>query len=111
MYSPSYLPILASGRFFPFEISVPLDSPLVMSHPYHIDTIVAENMDAIFDEYLTAGLIQHSTSPYVIPVVISPKKCGGIRLTTNYKKLNIINILGQLPFPCVYEVLEKLEIG
>ena len=83
-----------------------------MSHTYDIYTIVAENMDAILDEYLTAGLIQHSTSPYVSPVIISPKKCGGIRLVnTNYKKLNIINILGQLPFPFVYEVLNKLESG
>ena len=68
-------------------------------------------MDAILDEYLAAGLIQHSTSPYASPVVIIPKKSGGIRLTINYKKLNNISVLGQLPVPRVDEVLDKLGRG
>ena len=67
-------------------------------------------MNMILDEYLAAGLIQHSTSPYASPVVI-PNKSGGIRLRINYKKLNNFGILGQLPIPCIDEVLDKLCSG
>ena len=41
----------------------------------------------MLDEYLAAGLTQHSTSPYASLVVIIPKKSGGTRLTINCKKL------------------------
>ena len=68
-------------------------------------------MDTILDEYLAAGPTQHSTSPYSSPVVIIPTKSGGIRLTINYKKLNNISILGQLPIPRVDEILDKLGTG
>ena len=64
------------------------------SRPYRMNPPVAKQMDTILDEYLAADLIQHSTSPYASPVVIIPKKSGGIRLTVNYKKFNNINILG-----------------
>ena len=68
-------------------------------------------MDTILNEYLAAGLIQHSTSRYASPVVIIPKKSGGIRLSINSKKLNDISILGQLSIPRVNDFLDKLGRG
>ncbi|CAN0452351.1 unnamed protein product [Laminaria digitata] len=32
-------------------------------------------------------------------MVAIPKKDGGVRVTINYKKLNAISTLGQLPIP------------
>ena len=49
-----------------------------------------------------AGLTQHSTSPWASPVVVIPKKYGGIRITVNYKKLNKLSILGQFRIPLVH---------
>ena len=72
---------------------------------------VAKQMDTMLDEYIAADLIQHSTSPYASPVVIIPKKAGGIRLTINCKKLNNISILRQLPIPGVDGILDKLGRG
>ena len=40
-----------------------------------------------------------------------PKKDGGVRKTINYKKLNAISSLGQLPIPRVDEVLDSLGKG
>ena len=45
------------------------------------------------------------------PVVVIPKKSGDIRITVNYKKLNKLSILGQLPIPRVDEVLDRLSTG
>ena len=69
----------------PFEISVPPDSPRLTSRPYRVNPLVPKQMHTILDVYLAAGLLQHSTSPYASPVVIMPKKSGGIRLTISYK--------------------------
>ena len=104
-------PDFGSCSLLPFEISVSPDSPTVTSHPYPENPFVANQMDTILDEYLAAGLIQHFTLPYASPVVIIPKKSGGNRLTINYKKLENISILSQLPIPRVDEILDKLGTG
>ena len=100
-----------SCSLIPFKISVPPDSAPVTSRPYRINPILAKKADAVLDQYLAAGLIQHSTSPYSSPMVAIPKKDGGVRITINYKKLNAISSLGQLPIPRVDEVLDSLGKG
>ena len=60
---------------------------------------MAEDMEATLGQYLAAGLIQHSTSPYSSPLVVIPKKSGDVRTTVNYNKLNQISSLSQLPIP------------
>lgn len=100
---------LGSCSLLPFKITVPPDSAPVTSKPYRMNPLVAKRVDAVLDEYLAAGLIQHSNSPYSSPIVVIPKKSGGIRITINYRKLHRISSLGQLPIPRVEEVLTKLN--
>ena len=95
----------------PFKIIVPPHSEPVTSRPYRINPTLAKKADAVLDQYLAAGLIQHSTSPYSSPMVAIPEKDGGVRITINYKKLNAISSLGQLPIPRVDEVLDSLGKG
>ena len=56
-------------------------------------------------------MIQHSTSPYSSPLVVIPKKSGGIRITVDSKKLNKISSLRQLLIPRVDQVLDSLGKG
>ena len=72
---------------------------------------MAKEVDATLNQYLAAGLIQHSTSQYTCPLVVIPKKSGGVRITVNYKKLNKISSLSQLPIPCMAQVLDSLGKG
>ena len=74
----------------PFEIFVPEGSAPVIFRPHRINPTLAKEVDAILNQYLAAGLIQHSTSPYSSPLVVIPKKSGGVWITVNYKKLNKI---------------------
>ena len=74
-----------------FNISVPEGSAPVTSRPHRINPILAKEVDATLNQYLAAGLIQHSTSPYSSPLVVIPKKCGGVSITVNCKKLNQIS--------------------
>ena len=43
--------------------------------------------------------------------MVIPKKSGGVRITVNYKKLNQISKLSQLPIPRVDQVLDSLDSG
>ena len=95
----------------PFEISVPEGSKPITSRPHRIDPILAKDVDATLNQYLAAGLIQHSISPYSSPLVVVPTKSGGLRIPVNCKKLNDISRLSQLPFPRVDHVLDSLGKG
>ena len=72
---------------------------------------MAKEVDVTLNQYLAVGLIQHSTSPYSNPLVVILKKSGGVRITVNYKKLNKISSLSQLPIPRVDQVLDSLGNG
>ena len=69
---------------------------------------MAKEVEATLNQCLAAGVIQHSTSPYSSPLVVIPKKYGGVRITVNYKELNQISSLSQLPIPHVDQVLDSL---
>ena len=100
----------SSCSLMPFKITVPPHSEPVTFRRYRINHN-ARNSHTVLDQYLAATLIQHSTSPYSSLMVAIPKKDGGIRITINYKKLNAISSLGQLPIPRVDEVLDSLGKG
>ena len=94
-----------------FEISVPGGSGPVTSRPHRINPILAKEVDATLNQYLAAGLFQHSTSPYSSPLVVVPQNSGGFRITVNYKKLIDISRLSQLPIPRVDQVLDSSDEG
>ena len=100
-----------SCSLMPFEISVPEGSAPVTSRPHRINVILAKEMEATLNQYLAAGLIQHSSSPYSSPLVVIPKTSLGVRIAVNYKKLNKISKLSQLPIPRVDQVLDSLGSG
>ena len=100
-----------SCSLVPFEISVPAGSAPDTSRPHRIKPILAKEVDATLNRYLAAGLIQHSTSPYSSPLVVIPKKSGGVRITVNSKKLKRIRKFSQMPIPRVDKVLDSLGSG
>ena len=102
---------IGSCSLFPNKLTVPTGSAPVTSRPYRVSPPIAKQVDAILDQYLAAGLIQHSTSPYSSPLVVIPKKSGGVRITVNYRKLNILWELSQLPIPREDDTLDELLHG
>ena len=100
-----------SCSLMPFEISVPEGSPPVTSRSHRMHPVLAKEVDATVSQYLAAGLVQHSTSPYSRPLVDIPKKSGSVRITVNCKKHNRISKFNQLPTPRVNQVLDTLGSG
>ena len=83
----------------------------IQSRPYRLNPVLSKQVDAILDSYLAAGLIQHSTSPWLSPLVCVPKKSSSIRTTVNYQKLNKVTEISQIAIPRVDEVLDTLGGG
>lgn len=81
------------------------------SRPYRINPIIAKQADAVLDQYLVAGLIQHSTSPCAM--VATPKKDRKVRKTLNYKKLNAISrvdeVLDSLGKGCIFSLFDLVS--
>ena len=100
-----------SCNIMPFTLSVPAGTKPVASRPYRINPLMQKKVDAVLDQYLAAGLIQHSTSPWASPLVVIPKKDGSVRITVNYKRLNALVDLDGQPLPRVDGILDSLYTG
>ena len=72
-----------SWSLMPFEISVPEGSALAISRSHRLNLILTKEVDATLNHYLASGLIQHSISLYLSPLVVIPKKSGGVKITVN----------------------------
>ncbi|CAM9890096.1 unnamed protein product [Sphacelaria rigidula] len=79
--------------------------------PYRTNPLIAGKIQAVLDEYLSAGLIRHSTSPWAFPLVVVQKKNGKIRLTVNYQRLNAVNKIARLPLPHIDKIIDSLGGG
>ena len=57
----------------------------VTSRPHRINPILAKEVDATLNQYaaINSGLTQRSTSPCSSPMVVIPKRSGGVRITVN----------------------------
>ncbi|CAF4668080.1 unnamed protein product, partial [Rotaria sp. Silwood2] len=70
-----------------------------------------EAMYSIIHEFLQAGLITESHSPYAAPAILVTKKDGSYRFVVDYKKLNLITIKDSSPLPNMEESIRKLGQG
>ncbi len=70
-----------------------------------------EYLFKIIQEFLHAGLISESHSPYAAPAFLVKKKDSSFRLVVDYKKLNAITIKDSSPLPNMEDTLRKLGPG
>jgi len=63
----------------------------------------------ILQNWLDAGIIKHSDSPYASQIVLVHKKSGDVRICIDYRALNIKTIKDAFPLPKIEECLESLS--
>ena len=76
--------------------------PLRLSHQER--QVVNQEVQKMLD----AGIIRPSKSPWASPVVLVPKKDGGIRFTTDFRRLNAVTKRDFYPLPNITAILDDL---
>ncbi len=76
--------------------------PSRLAHAYR-DTVKKE-----LQEMLDAGIIEPSRSEWASPIVVVPKKDGGIRLCVDYRRLNSVTSGDAYPMPRIDELVDRL---
>ena len=89
------------------EIKLTDDTP-IKCKPYRIPYYINEQVNDIINEWLEAGIIRPSKSPYNFPLVVAPKKDGSLRVAVDYRKLNEKTIRDEFPLPHCDQILARL---
>jgi len=61
------------------------------------------------DMMLKTGVIRPSRSPWAAPVVLAPKKDGGVRFCIDYRELNKITKKDVYPLPRIDDTVDALN--
>jgi hypothetical protein len=88
--------------------TVPHSPPACKPYPQP-DTV--EIMYNMIQEFLNAGLVTESHSPYAAPAFLVKKHDGTHRFVVDYKKLNLITIKDSSPLPNMEDTIRKLGEG
>ena len=93
---------------FQLDIKLTDETPFGQAYRKIPGTLYNEVKNHIND-LLANGWIRHSYSPYSSPIVCVRKKCGGLRMCVDFRKLNSKTIPDMQPIPRVQDILDRLH--
>ena len=83
--------------------------PPISVPPYRATPQMQDEANKIVHEMIADGLVSHSTSPYSAPVLLVPKKLGGWRFVTDFRKVNARCERVVYPLPRIEDALRQLK--
>ncbi|GBG69928.1 hypothetical protein CBR_g4754 [Chara braunii] len=84
------------------------DHPPISCAPYRYSPAQRAAASQRIKEFEANGWIEPAIGPWSFPVVIVPKKAGGIQICIDYRKLNDITIKDVYPLPRIDELLDAI---
>ncbi|RXN24948.1 hypothetical protein ROHU_005997 [Labeo rohita] len=84
------------------------DSTPIRQKPYRVPERMVEQLKTEIETMLEMGIIEPSTSEWSSPILLVPKKDGGIGFCTDFRKLNSISCFDSYPMPRIDELIERL---
>ncbi|XP_036346322.1 uncharacterized protein LOC118755602 [Rhagoletis pomonella] len=81
----------------------------ISSHPYRISPAMKNKLKIELEDMLKKGIIEESKSPWSFPVVLIPKKDGGVRFCVDYRRLNAITTTDTYPLPRMDDLLHAAK--
>ncbi|GBG61542.1 hypothetical protein CBR_g22339 [Chara braunii] len=84
------------------------EHPPISCAPYRYSPAQRAAAFQRINEFEANGWIEPAIGPWSFPVVIVPKKAGGIRICIDYRKLNDITIKDVYPLPHIDELLDVI---
>ena len=85
------------------------DSPPKASRAYQANPQKNKEINDIVQELLDCGHVSPSMSPWASPVLLVPKKCGGLRFCIDYRKLNAVTKKDAFPLPRISSILDRMN--
>ena len=80
----------------------------IKQRPYRVPHALQGECNRQVDEWLKHGIIQHSASPWLSPLLLVKKKGGEWRICVDYRKINAITNKDNYPLPLIDEMFDKL---
>lgn len=84
------------------------DTTPVRQKPYRVPEKMVEQLKTEVAAMLEMGIIEPSNSEWSSPILLVPKKDGGIRFCTDFRKLNSVSCFDSYPMPRIDELIERL---
>ena len=103
---PNELPPL---RDIDYAITLLPNAPVVNQRPYCSSYDQKNQIEKLVKELMTAGLIQHSKSPYANPILLVKKRDASWRICVDYRALNKLTIPDRFLIPVVDELIDELH--
>ena len=97
------------GHIKDFQLQIKLTDEIPVVEPYRkIPPLLYKEVKDHVHNLLANGWIRQSFSQYSSPMVCVRKKCGGLRLCIDYRKLNLKTIPDRQPIPRIQDILDKV---
>ena len=82
---------------------------VVNKRPYRYSYDQKNEVERLIKELMTAGIIQHSKSPYASPILLVKKRDNSWHICVDYRALNKLTIPDRFPIPVVDELIDELH--
>ena len=98
------------GHIKNFKLKIRLTDEVPVVEPYRkIPPHFYQEVKDHIHNLLANGWIRQSFSEYSSPLVCARKKCGGLRMCIDYRKLNLKTIPDRQPIPRIQDILDDLH--
>ncbi|KAI2648139.1 Transposon Ty3-I Gag-Pol polyprotein [Labeo rohita] len=84
------------------------DSTPIRQKPYRVPEKMVEKLKTEVKMMLEMGIVEPSQSEWSSPILLVPKKDGGVRFCTDFRKLNSVSCFDSYPMPRIDKLIERL---
>ena len=84
------------------------DAAPINVRPYRLSFAERREVSKLIEEYVAAGFIQESDSPWACPIVLVRKKDGTLRFCCDWRKLNKVTRRDAMPLPRIDDMIDRL---